>query len=93
MLVSGALSAVDYPKASSSALACYKWLQGTAGGVGESSGIDRLTDVPECREDKFSEAPRKEKPLVHNQATSRGMDRCSLCGEPKTRLEFSWILL
>ncbi len=49
MLVSRALSAVDYPKASSSALACYKWLQGTAGGVGESSGIDRLTDVPGFR--------------------------------------------
>ena len=47
MFVSGALSAVDYPKASSSALACYKWLQGTAVGVGESSSIDRLTDVPE----------------------------------------------
>jgi site-specific recombinase XerD len=31
--------------------------------------------------------------LVHNQATSRGMDRCSLCGQPKTRLEFSWTLL
>jgi hypothetical protein len=27
-------SAVDHPKASSSALACYKLLQGTAGGVG-----------------------------------------------------------
>src|SRR5215211_595512 len=47
----------------------------------------------DCREDKFSEAPRKEKPLVHNQATSRSMDRCSLCGQPKTRLEFSWTLL
>src|SRR5215217_5696745 len=35
-----------YPKASSSALACYKWLQGTAGGVGEFSGIDRLTECP-----------------------------------------------
>jgi hypothetical protein len=46
MFVSRALSAVNYPKASS-ALACYEWLQGTAGGVGESSGIDRLTDVPE----------------------------------------------
>ena len=43
--------------------------------------------------DKFSEAPRKEKPLVRNQATSRRMDRCSLCGQPKTRLEFSWTLL
>jgi hypothetical protein len=28
------------------ALACYKWLQGTAGGVGKPSGVDRLTDVP-----------------------------------------------
>jgi hypothetical protein len=27
-------------------------LQGSAGGVGESSGIDRLTDVPECREEE-----------------------------------------
>ena len=40
-------SAVDYPKASSSALACYKLLQGTAGSVGESYGIDCVTDVPE----------------------------------------------
>jgi hypothetical protein len=40
-------AAVDYPKASSRALACYKWLQGKAVGVGESSGIDRLSDVPE----------------------------------------------
>jgi hypothetical protein len=40
-------SAVDYPKASSLTLAFSEWLQGTAGGVGESSGIDRLTDVPE----------------------------------------------
>jgi len=47
----------------------YKCVKCTAGGVGESSGIDRLTDVPECREDKFPEVPRKEKPLVHNQAT------------------------
>ena len=34
-------AAVDYPKASSSASACYEWLQGTAGDVGNSSGIDR----------------------------------------------------
>ena len=47
MFVSGALSAVDYPKALSLTLAFSEWLQGTAGGVGESSGIDRLTDVPE----------------------------------------------
>jgi hypothetical protein len=40
-------AAVDYPKFSSRVLACYKWLQGRAGGVGESSGIDCLTDVPE----------------------------------------------
>ena len=47
MFVSRALSAYVssrlYPKASSSALAYYKWLQGTAVGVGESSSIDRLT--------------------------------------------------
>ena len=49
MFVSRALSAVDYPKASSSALACYKWLHGTAVGAGESSGIDRLRDVPGFR--------------------------------------------
>jgi hypothetical protein len=30
-------------------LAFYKWLQGTARGIGESSGIERLTDVPEFR--------------------------------------------
>jgi integrase len=28
---------------------CYEWLQGTAGGVGGSSGIDRSTGVPEFR--------------------------------------------
>jgi hypothetical protein len=39
-------SAVDYPKALSSALASYKWLQGRAGGVGDSSGSGRLSDVP-----------------------------------------------
>jgi hypothetical protein len=43
-------SAVDYPEASSLALACYKCVQGTAGGVGESSGIGRLTDVLEFRQ-------------------------------------------
>src|SRR5215207_7940597 len=63
MFVSGALSAVDYPKASYSALACYKWLQGTAGGIGESSGIDRLTDVPgfrrvRRRRQSFARVPR-----------------------------------
>jgi hypothetical protein len=31
------------------ASAIYKWLQGPAGGVGKSSGIERLTDVPEFR--------------------------------------------
>jgi hypothetical protein len=56
-------AAVDYPKVSSRALACYKWLQGTAGGVGESSGIDRLTDVPEFgrvrhRRNSFARVPR-----------------------------------
>ncbi len=50
MLASGALSAVDYPKASPLALACYKCVQGTAGGVGESSSVDCLTDVPEFRQ-------------------------------------------
>jgi hypothetical protein len=49
-LVLGALSVVDHPKASSSlASAFYKWLQGTAGGVGEFSGTYRLTDVPKFR--------------------------------------------
>jgi hypothetical protein len=43
-------SAVEYPKASSLALACYKCGQGTAGGVGESSSVDRLTDVLEFRQ-------------------------------------------
>ena len=47
MFESGALSAVDYPEASSLTLAFSEWLQGTVGRVGESSGIDRLTDVPE----------------------------------------------
>ena len=71
MFVSRALSAVPqqclssslYPKASSSALACYEWLQGTAVGVGESSGIDRLSDVPgfwrvRHRRDSFAQMPR-----------------------------------
>src|SRR5215217_4957973 len=55
-------SAVDYPKALSSTLACYNWLQGTAGGVGESSNVDRLTDVPglgrvwHCRQN-FAQMP------------------------------------
>ena len=42
-----------YPKASSSALACYKGLWGTAGGVGESSGIDPLSDVPRFRRVRY----------------------------------------
>jgi hypothetical protein len=50
MLVSGALSAVDYPKASSLALACYKRVRSTACGAGESSSVDRLTDVREFRQ-------------------------------------------
>ena len=45
----GALSAVDYSKALSPGLASYKRLQCTASGVGQSSSIDRLTDVPEFR--------------------------------------------
>jgi len=57
-----------YRKASSLALACYKWLQATAGGVGASSGMDHLSDVPgfrwvwhrrkgspECREIEYCE--------------------------------------
>ena len=55
IIVLGTLSAVDSPKALSLASACYEWLQGTAGGVGESSGIDRLTDVPECVDVEFTE--------------------------------------
>ena len=52
MFVSRALSALGYPKASFPALACYKWLQGTAVGVGESLCIDcfcsdSLAGVPE----------------------------------------------
>jgi hypothetical protein len=39
------------------------------------------------------ELTRKRYELVLNQATSRGMDRCSLCGQPKARLEFLWTLL
>ncbi len=64
MLASGALSAVDYPKASPLALACYKCVQGTAGGVGESSSVDCLTDVPEFRQVRhrrksFARVPRR----------------------------------
>src|SRR5918992_1436957 len=56
-------SAVDFPRASSLALALYKWLQGTAGGVSDSSGIDRLTDVPgfqrvRHRRKSFARVPR-----------------------------------
>jgi hypothetical protein len=40
-------AAVDYPKASSLALACYTCVRGPAGGVGESYSVDCLTDVPE----------------------------------------------
>jgi hypothetical protein len=40
------LAAVDYPQTSFLASVCCKWLQGTVGGVGESSGIDHLSDVP-----------------------------------------------
>jgi hypothetical protein len=64
MFASGALSAVDsIPKPRPSELACYKWLQGTAGGVGESSGIDWLADVPEFgrvphRRKSFARVPR-----------------------------------
>jgi hypothetical protein len=64
MFVSGALSAVGYPKASSPALACYECVQGTAGGVGGSSSVDRLTDVPEFRQVRhrrksFARVPRR----------------------------------
>jgi hypothetical protein len=57
-------SAVDYPKVSSLALAYFKCLQGTAGGVGESSSVDRLTDVPEFRRMRhrrktFARVPRR----------------------------------
>ena len=67
MSVSGDLSAVDYPKASSSALACYKWLQGTAVGAGEFSGIERLSDVPgfwrvRRRRQNFAQVPRSRIP-------------------------------
>src|SRR3712207_6175450 len=57
-------SAVDSPRASSLALACYKWLRGTAGGANESSGVDRLTDVSgfrpvRHRRNRFARVPRK----------------------------------
>ena len=63
MFVLRALSAVDYPKASSSALACDKWLHGAVVGAGESSGIDRLRDVPGFRgvwhrRKSFAQVPR-----------------------------------
>ena len=46
-------------------VACYEWSQGTAGGVGESSGINRLTDVPKFRRvrhrrSSFTRVPRSE---------------------------------
>ena len=57
-------AAVDHPKASSLALACYKCVQGTAGSVGESSSVDPLTDVPEFRQVRhrrksFARVPRR----------------------------------
>jgi hypothetical protein len=56
------LSAVGYPNASSLALACQYGVQGTAGGVGESSGVERLTILPEFRQARhrqktFARAP------------------------------------
>jgi hypothetical protein len=81
MFVSRALSAVDYPKASSSALACYKWLHGTAVGAGESSGIDRLRDVPGFRgvwhrQKSFAQVPRSRSlrsslPASNTRATAK----------------------
>jgi hypothetical protein len=44
----GALAAVDHPKASSTALACYKWLQGTTGSVGKSSGMTKCPGFGGC---------------------------------------------
>jgi hypothetical protein len=57
-------SAVDFPKASYLALGCYKRLQGTEGGVGASSGVDPLTDMPEVRlvrhrRKNFARVPRR----------------------------------
>jgi hypothetical protein len=52
-----------YPKASSLALARYKCVQSSAGGVGEPSSVDSLTDVAEflqvwhCRK-SFARVPR-----------------------------------
>src|SRR5215217_1387961 len=43
------VSSRDWPNATSLLSACYEWLQGTAGGLGEFSGINRLTDVPKVR--------------------------------------------
>ena len=68
-------SAIDFLKASSLALACYKHLQGTAGGVGACSSVDRLTPMcprfgwcgtvekasPECLEPLLAELRRIEK--------------------------------
>jgi hypothetical protein len=83
MLASGALSAVDYSKASSLALARYKWLQGTAGGVGESSSVDCLTDVPEFRQVRhrrksFTRVPR-------TTVLRRSLPHTDLVNPPSTR--------
>jgi hypothetical protein len=45
-------------------LGCYKRLQGTEGGVGASSGVDHLTDMPEVRlvrhrRKNFARVPRR----------------------------------
>ena len=70
MFVSGALSAVDYPKASSLTLAFYKWLQGTAGGVGASSGIECLTDVLEVRRVRHRRKSFARVPRIRNMGSS-----------------------
>jgi hypothetical protein len=60
MFVSRALSAVDYPKASSFALARYTCVRGPAGGVGESYSVDCLTEVPELWQVRHRRKPSPE---------------------------------
>jgi hypothetical protein len=80
-----------YPNASSSALACYKWLHGTAVGAGESSGIHRLTDVPGVRgvwhrRKSFAQVPRSRIPRSSAKRSSKKF-------EATFRLVCRWAIL
>jgi hypothetical protein len=87
-------SAVDYPEAPSLASVCCKWLQGIAGGVGGSSGMERLTDAPGFRlvrhcPKSSARVPRKKKKNSaksvvaisepHHLAAAEHLEGCQPC--------------